>query len=166
LVATDVLAQTRPDFTGHWTIDPTANSVMGGRRGGPGGVVSGGGGRGGGGSGMGAPAQEVVIQQTDSTMTIEDRTTGLVLLYRLDGRRTTSLVTVGQGNTIQVTYSPRWDGTKLITTIARTNPRSLENTYLREVRSLADDGSMIVETDVTTGSGGRRTVYRKATAAP
>ena len=139
---------------------------MGGRRGGPGGVVSGGGGRAGGGSGMGPPAQEVVIQQNDSTMTIEDLTSGRVLTYGLDGRRTTNSLVVGQGNFVQATYSSRWDKSKLVTTITRATPRGVENTYLREVRSLDDDGSMIVETTVTTGSGGRRTVYRKAQPAP
>ena len=165
-IARDTPAQTRPEFSGHWTMGPTANIAMGGGRGGPGGVAAGGGGRGGGGAGLGPPAPELVILQNDTMMTIEDGTGGGTLVYRLDGGRTTNSITVGRGNTVQASYSSRWDGTQLVTTVTYAGPGNAGSTYLREVRFLADDGSMVVETTVTSGSRGRRTVYRKAAAAP
>ncbi len=139
----------KPDFSGKWVLDP-AKSEMGG---GPGG-----GGGGGGRQGGGTPAP-LTITQTATDMTIERTMGGNVskVVYKLDGKES---VNEGRGG-MKSTYVSKWDGAKLVTTIkAETQSGVREST---ETRSLAADGTMVVETTRQGQSGPMTTkmVYNK-----
>jgi hypothetical protein len=139
-----LLAQGKPDFAGAWVLDP-AKSEMGG---GPGG---------GGGRGPGAPGP-VKITQTAAELTIE-QTMGentVKTVYKLDGTES-----VNEGPRGKSTIVSKWDGAKLVSTIKRETQRGpMEST---ETRSLAADGTMVVEIAMNAPSGPmtRKMVYNK-----
>jgi hypothetical protein len=142
-----LLAQGKPDFTGSWVLDP-AKSVMGG---GPGG------GMGGGRPGGGAPGP-VKIAQTAAELTIE-QTMGentMKTIYKLDGTESVNESPRGKSTIVS-----KWDGAKLVSAIKRETQRgTMEST---ETRSLAADGTMVVER-TSTGPNGPNTmkmVYNK-----
>ena len=149
--AVGAFAQT-PNFSGKWVLDP-AKTEMGGA---PGGGPPGGGGARGAGGGMAGP---ITITQTATEMTIEQTMGENVMktVYRLDGKES---VNEGRGG-MKSTYVSKWDGAKLLTTIKReTQQGTREST---EVRSLAADGTMVVETTSQGPSGPttRKMVYNK-----
>jgi len=141
----------KPNFAGTWVLNPE-KSVMGGAPGG--GAPGGGGGRAGGGMGAGP----VTITQT-ATELVVSRTMGETVMktvYKLDG---TESKNEGRGGTSS--YISKWDGAKLVTAIkAETQQGTREST---ETRSLAADGTMVVET-ASQGPNGpvnRKQVYDK-----
>ena len=163
-IATTVETQTaRPDFTGRWTLSPDETKVSGGGRGDASGRATGGGGGGGGGTGLGAPADELSIQQNDTMLIVAARRgTGTdSLRYRLDGKEIRNLMPVGRGETTIATYSSRWNRVgRLETTIARrVGTRSIR---YRELLYFSPDSALVIETDVVGSLGGRTAVYRKA----
>jgi hypothetical protein len=147
----------RPNFAGKWVLDPEKSVMGGGPGGGPpgGGAPGGGGGRAGGGMMGGGP---LTITQTATEMVIE-RTMGenvTKTVYKLDG---TESKNEGRGGTSS--YISKWDGAKLVTAIkAETQMGTREST---EVRSLAADGTMVVETTRQGQNGPTTTkmVYNK-----
>jgi hypothetical protein len=142
-----IFAQSKPDFTGKWLLDP-AKSEMGGAPGG------GGAGRAGG----AMAAAPIAITQTAAELTIE-RTMGeniVKTIYKLDGTESVNETTRGKSTSVS-----KWDGAKLVTTIkAETQRGTMEST---ETRSLAADGTMVVETLRQGPSGPTTTkaVYNK-----
>jgi hypothetical protein len=153
-------AQSRPDFSGRWTLDPSKSTMSGGGRDG---ARGGGGGRGGG-IGLGPPAEQLTITQTTATLEMalviggQSRT----VTYVLDGSRRQNMLPVGQGGTVEATYQSRWDGAKLVTTIARTITARGGTTIARyrEVVSIDKDGRLVIETTASgPRSGGRKSVY-------
>jgi hypothetical protein len=158
-------AQARTDFTGVWKLDTTATTVSGGGRGDRSGNASGGGGRAGGGLGLGPPAQELRIRHDSSTLRVTEFRGGdsVVITYRLDGRRTTNATTMGRGRTADAFYTTSWDGLRFVTNILTRieNRGGVTTLEYREVRSLATDGAMVIETTFVGGPGGRTAVYRR-----
>jgi hypothetical protein len=126
----------KPDFSGKWVLNAD-KSAMGG---GPGGGAPGGGGGGRAGGGMGAGP--LAITQTATTLTIERTVAETVMktIYKFDGSES---VNEGRGG-MKSTYVSKWDGAKLVTTIKGETQRG--PTQSSEVRSLAADGTMVVET--------------------
>jgi hypothetical protein len=155
LVSVAILAQTAPDFSGMWRLDPQQSTTSGGGTGG-------GRGRGnqtGGGVGLGPPPQRLVIKQDAETLSVEERGDSGVshIQYGLAGQPKVNQVGLGGGGaTAAGSYKSAWEGAKLVTTIGLSvGPQSRQ---LREVRFLRPDGAMVVETTVA-GRGGRSTVY-------
>jgi hypothetical protein len=133
----------KPDFSGKWVLDPE-KSVMGG---GPGGGPPGGGG-GGGRAGGGMGGGPITITQTATELTIE-RTMGenvVKTVYKLDGTESVSETQRGKSTSVS-----KWDGAKLVTTIKMETQQGTRES--NEVRSLAADGTMVVETTRQGQSG-------------
>jgi len=141
VLSVGLLAQEKPNFAGTWVLDP-AKSEMGGGGRGPGG---------------GAPGP-ITIAQTATELTIE-RTMGentVKTVYKLDGTQSVNETPRGKS-----TILSKWEGAKLVSTIKRETQRgTMEST---ETRSLAADGTMVVETISNTPNGPmtRKMVYNK-----
>jgi hypothetical protein len=91
-------AQNRPDVSGHWVLDQSGSSAVGGGEGDKNGVASGGGGGRGGGLGLGAPIGEVTIRQNASSLTVDEQRGAQTLqtTYRFDRRKVTNTMWVGK----------------------------------------------------------------------
>ena len=142
-------AQSKPDFSGTWTLN-TEKSDPPPQRGG-------GGGRGGG-RGMGAA--NLTIKQTASALTIESEGRGgpVTLTYKLDGSESTNEMP-GRGGTVTAKSKAHWDGSKLV--IETTRDMGGNTVTTTETRSLSADGKeMTVET--TFNGNSRKTVYTKS----
>ena len=149
LFTVGVAAQAKPNFAGTWQLDPE-KSTMGNRQGGAG--------RQGGGNAAGVPLTIAVDGQKMSitqTFGENSRTT----VYLLDG--TVSKNTQagrGGGEPVEVTYTSKWEGNALVTTIV--NPRGTST----EKRWIDADGTMVVES-TRTGQDGtpttRKTVFKR-----
>ena len=148
LFAVGAAAQTKPNFAGTWTLD-AEKSVM----------PQGGGQRQGGGN----PAPLTIVVEGPK-MSIS-RTMGQsgnvqTTVYMLDGTvsKNTQMGRQG-GEPVEITYTSKWDGAKLVTTIV--NPRGTST----ETRWIEADGTMVVET-VRTGQDGTpvttKLVYKKS----
>jgi hypothetical protein len=149
-----VLAQGKPNFAGKWIMDAEKTAAAN-----PGGAP-GGGAPGNRGAGMGAPAP-LTITVDGNKMTIT-RTMGentISTVYLLDGTPSKNMQR-GQGGEVEVTYTSKWEGNTLVTTIV--NPRGTST----EKRSLAEDGTMIIESTRTAPDGTARTaktIFRRDT---
>jgi hypothetical protein len=145
VLSVGLLAQEKPNFAGTWVLDP-AKSEMGG---GPGG--------GGRGPGGGAPGP-ITIAQTATELTIE-RTMGentVKTVYKLDGTQSVNETPRGKSTIVS-----KWEGAKLVSTIkSETQRGTMEST---ETRSMAADGTMVVEMIMNTPNGPmtRKMVYNK-----
>ena len=164
---TPVPAQQRPDFSGRWALDTLSIATQGGGRGDMSGNASGGGGGRGGGLGLGPPPSALVIRQDASSLTITEHGEAgpeRTIVMRFNGSNQRNPLGLGRGEVTQARYSTRWDGTRLVTKISRTltNRAGTQSMTYREVRSLADDGSMVVEVTLDGRPGGRTVVYRRA----
>ena len=164
---TALAAQQRPDFTGRWVLDTASIATQGGGRGDMSGNASGGGGGRGGGLGLGSPPNTLVIRQDTASLTIvEDGEAGpeRTIVMRFDGSNRRNPLSLGRGQATEARYSTRWNGPRLVTRISRTltNRAGTQTMVYREVRSLAGDGSMVVETTLSGRPGGRTVVYRRA----
>jgi hypothetical protein len=138
-----VVAQAKPNFAGKWTMDAEKSDPMPGNRGG------------------GAPPAPITItvdgQKLSITQTFGENTRTTV--YMLDGTPSKNSQPGRQGGEpTEVVYTSKWEGTTLVTTIV--NPRGTST----EKRSLAADGTMVVET-TRTGQDGtattRKTVFKR-----
>ncbi|HUF22560.1 MAG TPA: hypothetical protein VMN81_00410 [Vicinamibacterales bacterium] len=154
LFTAGMMAQAKPDFSGTWTLDPD-KSVMGGGGGRPGG---GGGGRQGG-MGGGPLTITVAGQKMSISRTMGQSGNTQTTVYMLDGSASKNTTPGRQGGEpTEVTYTSKWNGAKLVTTI--TNPMRTST----ETRWIDADGTMVVE---TTGPGREGTpmtsklVYKK-----
>jgi len=168
---TAVPAQERPDLSGRWVLDTLSIATQGGGRGDISGNASGGGGGQGGGLGLGPPPGTLFILQDAASLTIVEHGEAgpeRTIVMRFDGSNRRNPLGLGRGQVTEASYSTRWDGKRLVTRISRTltNRGGTQTMRYREVRSLADDGSMVVETTVDGRPGGRTVVYRRAGDAP
>jgi hypothetical protein len=140
-------AQT-PDFSGKWIQDMDKSDPMGGP--------------GGGGRGPMGP-QSITVTQTAAELTIERESQNGVMksVYKLDGSESENTSMRGTSKT-----KSTWDGATLVTVGTQTmNMQGNEVTMqLKEVRSLAADGTMIVVSTTTSpmGERTRKTVFKKA----
>jgi hypothetical protein len=147
-------AQTKPDFSGTWTLDESKSDPAPARRGG------GGGGRGGGRGG--GVAQSMTIKQTPAQLSI-DRTTpqgSQTAIYKLDGSESANTMGLGEAKT-----KSSWDGAKLVMMTTQTGPGRGGETMtfeIKEVYSL-DSGVLTIERTQTTpfGTQTRKLVYTK-----
>ena len=189
-VTAGVSAQSRPNFSGTWVFDVNSSSAGGasmsasggGMRGGGGSVSGGGGGSvsvgSGGGGGMSAAGSgggaiaprantppEISIEQTATSLTIE-RVSGentQKFVHTFDGKEN-----VNVNGRISSKTKSHWDGAALVTVGSQvfTTSDSTEMVItVRERRSLAADGSLILESERTTNGNTNSTkqVYRKKT---
>jgi hypothetical protein len=153
------IAQPKPDFSGTWILDVEKSATGGGPEGGaPGG-------RGPGGHSGRRPEAKLVIKQTAGELSIDQQVNGLsnVVTLRLDGSE--SVNTGPRGG--EVKSKARWDGGKLIVQSTQTlrSPNGERTLQTTETRSLAPDGTMIVERTAETPRGPRtqKLVFKKAT---
>ena len=104
LFAGTALAQTKPNFSGKWTLIPDSATVQ--LQG-----ISPGGGE------MGGLSNEATIAQDEKTLTIKRMTPTMgefTSVFNLDGTETYASVNV-QGQAIPLTMKTRWEEGKLIT---------------------------------------------------
>jgi len=142
-------AQTKPDFSGTWTLDQAKSDPPPQR----------GGGGGGGGRGMGGGAASLTIKQTANELSItsEGRGGPQTRTYKLDGSESTNEVTM-RGGAMTIKSKAKWDGSKLV--IENTMDMGNGPMTTTETRSLSTDGKeMTVETKA--GENTRKTVYTK-----
>lgn len=164
LVAGTASAQSKPNFTGKWTLvpepiapPPPAAGAAGGRVGGM---------RGGGRGPIGGP--EVTITQDATTLKVE----------RVQGQNTMSMsYTIGSEgkNTMQgrqgaapteIAYKTAWEGSKFV--ITTTQPMTMQDgtTMMmtsKQALSIAADGTLLVESSNPAMGGGDPVVTTKAT---
>ncbi len=136
-------AQSKPDFSGTWTLDPSKSDAPMGRRG-------------------GAPAASdpITVSQDATQLTIRRGEQSLV--YKLDGSESTNRLP-SRGGPQEVTSKAHWEGAKLVIETTR----DFQGTTItqKEMRSLTANGrEMLVEQSVQTPQGERTTkqVYTKS----
>lgn len=156
--ATLALAQAKPDFSGTWTLDLDRSETGGPPGGAPGGDRPG--------RGQGFPLDaKFVVKQTASELSIDQQVGGNsnVTTFKLDGSE--SVNTGMRGG--QVKSKARWDGSRLIveSTQAMNTPDGERTLETKEIRSLAADGTMIVERTTVTPRGTRtqKLVFKRTT---
>ena len=110
-----VSAQDRPNFEGTWQIDTASSRYYGG-----------------------APTETITVEGSKMTIsrTVAGNTASIV--YLLDGTPSKNMVGLA-GKQIEMTYTSRWEGNSLVTTI----PAPAVNRT--EKRSIEADGTMKVE---------------------
>jgi hypothetical protein len=141
-------AQSKPDFSGTWTLD-TAKSDPAPQ------------GRGGGGGGG---AATLTIKQTGTELSImsEGRQGPQTLTYKLDGSESTNQM-MGRGGATPAKSTAKWDGSSLV--IETTRDFNGMSITTKEVRTLDSGGkAMQVETTAQTPNGEqkRKVVYTKS----
>ena len=164
LLAVGATAQTRPDFSGRWTSEPSPAGD--GQRGVSGERI------GDMGSGWGP---NITITQTAERMTVEylffargDMQPPLKFVFALDGSETKNSVMMGRGIQTQ-TSKTAWDGDKLViaTTHSFAGPETGQSltSEVKQTLALESPTSLIIETTRSSVLGGpsstTRTVYRK-----
>jgi hypothetical protein len=152
LFTAGIMAQATPNFAGTWTLDPEKSVMPQGRGGGQGGGRQG---------GMGGGPLTITV---DGTKMSVSRTMGqsgntMTTVYMLDGSASKNLMG-GRGGSepIEVVYTSKWNGAKLVTTIAGGMGATTETRWLEA------DGTMVVETTRTGRDGTPMTsklVYKK-----
>jgi hypothetical protein len=142
------IAQAKPDFSGTWTLDVEKSPAA--RRGGHSGRP---------------PEAKMVIKQTTGELLIDQQVNGVssVVTLKLDGSESVNRGPRGG----EVRSKARWDGARLIVQSTQTmrtpdGERTLQTT---ETRSLAPDGTMVVERTAETPRGPRtqKLIFRKTT---
>ncbi len=141
-------AQSKPDFSGTWTLD-TAKSDPAPQ------------GRGGGGGGG---AATLTIKQTGTELSVmsEGRQGPQTLTYKLDGSESTNQM-MGRGGATPVKSTAKWDGSSLV--IETTRDIQGMSITTKEVRKLDNGGKeMQIDTTIQTPQGEqkRKTVYTKS----
>ena len=124
-----VLAQTRPNFAGKWTLVPDPNAAAAGGRG----------------RGMAdGLGQAFTATQDEKTMTVVSTTQmgEIKSVYNLDGSETKNPITLG-GQTVDRTSKVKWDGAKLIVTSTSNFQGNAAETT--QVWSLDAAGTLTVE---------------------
>lgn len=141
-------AQSKPDFSGTWTLD-TAKSDPPPQ------------GRGGGG-GMGGGTLTIKQTGTELAVTSEGRQGPQTMTYKLDGSPSSNEV-MGRGGAQTVKSTAKWEGSSLVIETTRdVNGMSITT---KEVRTLGAGGKeMTIESATQTPQGEmkRKTVYTKS----
>jgi hypothetical protein len=142
-------AQTKPDFSGTWTMDAAKSDPPPQ-------------GRGGGGGGMGGGSITIKQTGTDLVVTSEGRQGPQTMTYKLDGSPSSNEV-MGRGGAQTVKSTAKWDGSSLL--IETTRDFNGMSITTKEVRTLSADGKqMTVESTTQTPQGEmkRKVVYTKS----
>ncbi|HEX6324046.1 MAG TPA: hypothetical protein VFZ36_10000 [Vicinamibacterales bacterium] len=152
LFTAGMMAQAKPDFSGTWTLDPEKSVMPQGRGAGMGGGRAG---------GMGGGPITITVegQKMSISRTMGQSGNTVTTVYMLDGTASKNTM-AGRGGAepVEVVYTSKWNGAKLVTTIA--NPRGTST----ETRWIEADGTMVVETTRTNPQGEAVTskqVYKK-----
>ena len=135
-------AQTKPDFSGTWTMDAAKSDP----------APQGRGGGGGGGS--------QTIKQTAAELSVQTqgRQGPQTMTYKLDGSESSN-EQMGRGGAVTVKSKAKWDGSKLV--IESTRDMGGQSVTTTETRSLSADGKeMTVETSFNGNA--RKVVYTKS----
>ena len=141
-------AQSKPDFSGTWTLD-TAKSDPPPQ------------GRGGGG-GMGGGTLTIKQTGTELAVTSEGRQGPQTMTYKLDGSPSSNEV-MGRGGAQTVKSTAKWEGSSLV--IETTRDFNGTPITTKEVRTLSAGGKeMTIEsnTQAPQGEMKRKTVYTKS----
>lgn len=165
LFATTVMAQSRPDFSGRWIIEPEAAPSAGAPRVAPTAGTMG--------SGWGS---DITIAQDATRLTVEyvffgrgDMQPPLKFIYALDGSETKNSVMMGRGIQVQ-TAKISWEGNKLVITTEHAYDNFADGkpmtTKVLQTLSLESPTSLLVETKrsgVVVGGppSTTRTMYKK-----
>ncbi|HEY6213248.1 MAG TPA: hypothetical protein VIW45_13240 [Vicinamibacterales bacterium] len=139
-------AQSKPDFSGTWTMDATKSDPAPQGRGG----------------GMGAGTQTIKQTPTEITVQTEGRQGPTTMVYKLDGSKSTNKV-MGRGGEQTVESTAKWDGSSLV--IETTRDFGGMSITTKEVRRLDNGGKeMILEMSAQTPNGEqkRKMVYTKS----
>lgn len=145
-------AQAKPNFSGTWTLDAEKSVMPQGRGAGQGGGRQG---------GMGGGPLTITVEgpKMSVSRTMGQSGTTMTTVYMLDGTASkNTMAGRGGGEAMEVVYTSKWNGAKLVTTIA--NPRGTAT----ETRWLDADGTMVIETTRTNPQGETVTtkmVYKK-----
>jgi hypothetical protein len=137
-------AQSKPDFSGTWTLDTAKSDPAPAGRGGGGGA-----------------AATLTIKQTGTELSImsEGRQGPQTMTYKLDGSESTNQV-MGRGGAAAVKSVAKWDGSSLVIETTREfNGTSITS---KEVRKLDNGGKeMQVDTSTQTPNGEqkRKVIY-------
>ena len=110
-----VSAQDRPNFEGTWQIDPASSRYYGG-----------------------ASTETITVEGSKMTISRIVRGNTASIVYLLDGTPSKNMVDLA-GKQIEMTYTSRWEGNSLITTIPA------PAVHRTEKRSIEADGTMKVE---------------------
>ena len=126
-------AQSKPDFSGTWTLDASKSDAPMGR----------------GGLGGAAVAGPMTIMQTAAEITIVRGPQ--TLKYKLDGSESTNQM-MGRGGAQDVKSKARWDGARLV--VETTRDFGGMSITTKETRSLSADGKeMTIENAISTPQG-------------
>jgi len=144
--------QAKPDFSGTWTLDAEKSVMPQGRGAGMGGGRQGG-------MGGGPITITVAGQKMSVSRAMGQSGNTMTTVYMLDGTASKNTM-AGRGGAepVEIVYTSKWNGNKLVTTI--TNPRGTST----ETRWIEADGTMVVETTRTNPQGEAVTtklVYKK-----
>lgn len=108
-------AQDRPNFEGTWQIDTASSRYYGG-----------------------APTETITVEGSKMTISRTVAGNSASIVYMLDGTPSKNMVGLS-GKQFEMTYTSRWEGNSLVTTI----PAAAVNRI--EKRSIEADGTMKVE---------------------
>jgi hypothetical protein len=142
LVSVAMAAQTKPSFSGTWK--PVSDAAAGG----------------------GFGVSEMTAEHTDKTLSVSavSQMGAIKTVYNLDGTEAKSPLEFN-GNTIDRVTKAAWDGGKLVlTATSNFNGQAFE---IKEIWSMAADGTLLVETTRPDFQGGgapvtTKAVYRKS----
>ena len=141
-------AQSKPDFSGTWTLDTAKSDPPPQGRGG----------------GFGGGGGSVTIKQTGGELAItsEGRQGPQTMTYKLDGSESSNQV-MGRGGAQTVKSTAKWDGASLVIETTRDFQGMAITT--KEIRHLDNGGKeMVVESTTQTPQGEmkRKVVYTKS----
>ena len=144
--ATGISAQTKPNFAGSWTLDAEKSTMP----------------QGGGNRAMNPAPFTITVDGARMSIARPGQGGNVqTTVYLLDGTVSKNTMAGRQGGEpVEITYTSKWEGAKLVTTIV--NPRGTST----ESRWIEADGSMVVETTRTGQDGTAVTtklVYKKTT---
>ena len=147
-------AQSKPDFSGSWTLDQSKSDPPPMRGGGGGGGGREGRGRG----GLGGGPQTIKQSGNELSITTEGRGGPQTMTYQLDGSESTNKV-MGRGGEMESKSKAHWDGSKLV--IETTRDMGGNMVTVTETRTLSSDGKeMTVE--MNFNGNARKLVYTKS----
>ena len=146
LFAVGAAAQTKPNFAGTWTLDAEKSTMP----------------QGGGNRAMNPAPFTITVDGTKMSISRPGQGGNVqTTVYLLDGTVSKNTMAGRQGGEpVEITYTSKWEGAKLVTTIV--NPRGTST----ESRWIDADGTMVVET-TRTGQDGTpvvaKQVFKKTT---
>ena len=139
-------AQSKPDFSGTWTMDAAKSDPAPQGRGGGGGGAAG--------------SRTIKQSAAEISIQTEGRQGPQTMVYKLDGSPSTNKV-MGRGGEQEVKSTAKWDGSSLVIETTR----DFQGTAFKTTDVYKMDGAtMVVESTTPTMDGGqnkRKTVWNK-----